>query len=81
MEPRKSKDNILSATRHDVEEMFLHNTFYIGEEGTSEADFPIFVQGLVDILYFDGDIKFCDREGVFSDELPVDAQDVYTTIN
>ena len=43
LEPGESKDNVLPATRHDVEEMFLCHTFYIGKEGTSEADFPAFV--------------------------------------
>ena len=73
MKPRKSKNNVLSATRHDVEEVFLCNTFYVGKEGAGEADFPIFVQHLVNVSYFDGDIKFHGEEGVFSDKLPVDA--------
>ena len=43
LEPGESEDNIFPATRHDVEEMFLGNTFYVGKEGANEADFPIFV--------------------------------------
>ena len=43
LEPGEFKDNVLSTTRYDVEEMFLHNAFYVGKEGASEVDFPIFV--------------------------------------
>ena len=63
-----------------MEEVFLCNIFYVGKEGASEADFPIFVWGLVDVLYFDGDIEFHGGEQVFSDKLPVDARDVYATV-
>ena len=81
MEPGESKDNIFPATRHDVEEMFLYDAFYVGKEGAGEADFPVFVQDLINVLYFNGDIKFCGRKGVFSDKLPVDARDVCATVN
>ena len=64
-----------------MEEVFLYNTFYVGKESASKADFPIFVWGLVDVLYFDGDIEFCGGEGVLSDKLPVDARDFCTTVN
>ena len=64
-----------------MEEVFLCNAFNVGKEGVGEADFPIFVGGLVDISYFNGDIKFCGGEGAFSDELPVNAGDVSTTVN
>ena len=43
LEPRQPKDNVFSATRHNMEEMFLYNTFYVGKEDASEVDFPIFV--------------------------------------
>ena len=43
LEPGEFKDNIFFATRHNVEEIFLCNAFYVGEEGTSKADFPVFV--------------------------------------
>ena len=36
--------------------MFLCNAFDVGEEGAGKVDFPIFVGGLVNILYFDGDV-------------------------
>ena len=81
LEPGESKGNIFPATRYDIKEMFLCNTFYVDKEDAGEADFPIFVQGLVDASYFDGDIKFCDGEGVFSNKLPVDARDVCTTVD
>ena len=64
-----------------MEEMFLCNDFDVGKESASKADFLIFVGGLVDISYFDGDVKLCSGEGIFSDELPVDAGDVSTTVN
>ena len=43
LEPGEPENNVLSAIRHDMEEMFLHNTFYVGKEGASEVDFPVFV--------------------------------------
>ena len=81
LELGEPKDDIFPATRHDVEEMFLHNTLYVGKKGAGKVDFPIFVQGLVNISYFDGNIKFHGGEGVFSNKLPVDAGDVCTTVN
>ena len=64
-----------------MEEMFLCNAFDVGKEGAGKVDFSIFVGGLVNISYFDGDIKFHSREGVFSDELPVNVGDVSTIVN
>ena len=64
-----------------MEEVFLCNAFNIGKEGAGEADFPIFVGGLVDILYFNGDIEFHGEKEVFSDELPVNVGDVSTIVN
>ena len=61
--------------------MFLCNAFNVGKEDAGEADFPIFVGGLVNVLYFNGDIKFRGGEGVFSDKLPVDAGDVSITVD
>ena len=43
LEPGEFEDNIFSTTRHDVKEMFLCYSFYVGEEDTSEADFTVFV--------------------------------------
>ena len=43
LKPGESKNNILPATGHDMEEMFLCHTLYVGEECTSEVDFPTFV--------------------------------------
>ena len=62
LEPGESKNNIFPAIRYDVEEMFLCNTFYVGKEGADEANFPIFVQDLIDVSYFNEDIKFCGGE-------------------
>ena len=81
LEPGESEDNIFSPTRHDVEEIFLCNAFYVGKEGTNEVNFSFFVWGLIVISYFDGDIKFHGGKGVFSDKLPVNAKDVYATVN
>ena len=81
LELGESKDNIFPATRHDMEEVFLCDAFYVDKEGAGEVDFPIFVWGLVDVSYFDGDIKFCGGKGVFSNKLPVNARDVCATIN
>ena len=64
-----------------MEEVFLCDALNVGKEDTSKADFSIFVGGLIDIPYFDGDIKFCSGKRVFSDKLPVDAEDVCTTVN
>ena len=43
LEPRKSEDDIFSFTRHDIKEVFLGDSFNVGEEGTGEMDFSIFV--------------------------------------
>ena len=64
-----------------MKEMFLCDAFDVGKEGADEVDFLIFIGGLVNIPYFDGDIKFCSGKGVFSDKLPVNAGDVCTTVN
>ena len=61
--------------------MFLCDTFDVGKEGAGEVDFPIFIGDLINIPYFDGDIKFCSGERVFSDKLPVNAGDVCTTVD
>ena len=64
-----------------MEEVFLCNVFDVGKKGASEADFPIFVGGLVNISYFDGDIEFCSGKGVFSDKLLVNAGAISTTVD
>ena len=61
--------------------MFLCNILNVGKKGAGEADFPVLVGGLVNVLYFDGDIKFCSGKGVFSDKLPVNTGDVSTTVD
>ena len=81
LKPGQPKDNIFSATRHDMEEIFLCNAFYVGKEDASEVDFPIFVGGLVNVLYFDRDIEFHGGKKVFSDKLPIDARDVCATVD
>ena len=43
LKPGQPEDDVFSATRHDVEEVFLCNTFYVDKEGASEANFLIFV--------------------------------------
>ena len=43
LESRKFEDDIFSFTRHDMEEMFLGNSFDVGEKGRGEMDFSIFV--------------------------------------
>ena len=43
LEPEKSEDDIFPSTGHDMEEVFLCNTFYLGEEDTGETDFSVFV--------------------------------------
>ena len=49
MEPRESKDNVLVATAHDIEEMFLGDLFDVHVKSTSEADCTSFVHGLVNV--------------------------------
>ena len=64
-----------------MEEVFLGDPFNVGEEGTGEMNFSTFVQGLVYVSDFDGNVKLCGGKGVFSDQLPVDARDVCTTVD
>ena len=79
-EPGESEDNVFSAVAHDIEEMFLGNSFNVCIEGTSIADCTSFVHSLVDIVNSDGGGKFLSGELVFSDKLPIDAGDVCTRI-
>ena len=81
LEPGKYKDDIFPPTGYDMEKVLLYNVFFIGEESAGEIDFPVFVQGLVDVSYFDRNIKFCGGEEVLSDKLPANARDVCTTVN
>ena len=80
VEPRESKDDILLATAHDVEEVFLGNPFNICIESTGVADSTSLVHSLINIVNSNGGGKFLSGEMMFPDELPVDAGDVSTRI-
>ena len=80
MEPGESKDDILLTTAHDVNEMFLGNSFNVHIKGASEADCTSFVRCLVNVANSDGGGEFFCGELMFSDELPVNAGDVSTRI-
>ena len=80
LEPRKSKDDILSATAHDIEEMFLDNPFNISVKSTSIADCTSFVCSPIYIVNGNGGGKFFSGELVFSDELPVNTGDICARI-
>ena len=80
MEPRESEDDVLSATAHDVEEVFLSNPFNVSIEGAGIMNCTSFVCGLVDVANGNGGGEFLGRELVFPDELPVYARDVHSGI-
>ena len=80
MESEESKNDVFSATAHDVEEMFLSNPFNVGIEGASVMDCTSFVCSLIHITNNDGRGKFLGEELVFSDKLPVDAGDICTRV-
>ena len=79
-EPRKSKDNVFSATVYDIEQMFLDNPFNICVEGASIADCTGLVCSLIYILDCDGEGKLFGGEVMFPDKLPVNARDISTRI-
>ena len=76
MEPGESKEDIFSATAHDVEEMFLSDPFDVCVKGVSIADGSGFVWSLIDVPDSNGRSKFLNGELVFSDELPVYTGDI-----
>ena len=80
MEPGKSKNDILSSTTHDIEEVFLNNPFNVGIEGVGVVDCTSFVCSLIHISDHNGRGKFLGRESVFSDKLPVYARDISTRV-
>ena len=80
MEPGESKDDLFSSTAHDIEEMFLSNSFNIHVEGVSIMDCTSFVHSLVYVVNSDGGGKFFSGESMFPDKLPVYARDVGTGI-
>ena len=57
LKPGQPKDNIFPTTRHDMEEIFLCNAFYVDKEDASEVDFPIFVEVW---------LMFCTLMGILS---------------
>ena len=79
-EPEDSEDDVCLTIAHDVEEMFLSNSFSISVEGTDVVNHAGFVWSLVYILDCNGRGKFFDRESVFPDKLPVNARDVGTRV-
>ena len=78
--PRESEDDILSATAHDIEEMFLGDPFDICIEGAHIVDHTGLVYSLVHISDCDGRGEFFSGESMFSDKLPVNAGDVGTRV-
>ena len=78
--PRESKDDVFTSTPHDVEKVFLSDSFYVGVEGASEADSTSFVHSLVDVTNSNRGGKFFCGEVMFSDKLPVDTGDVSTGV-
>ena len=80
MEPGEFKDDILLATPHVVEEIFLGDPFDVCIEDAGVTDCTSFIHGLVYISDCDGGGKFFSGELVFSDKLPVDAWDVGTRV-
>ena len=80
MKSRESKDDIFMSAPHDIEKVFMSDSFYVGVEGASEANSTSFVCSLVDITNGNGGGKFFHGEVMFSDKLPVDARDVSTGV-
>ena len=81
MEPGKSKDDILFATAHDIEEMPLSNLFKDHIKGTNIVDCTSLVYSLVYIPNCNRETKFFHRELVFSDKIPVNTGDIGTRVN
>ena len=80
VEPGESKDNVLLATAHDIEEMFLGDPFNICIESASIANCTSFVCSLIHIANSDGRGEFFSGKLVFSDKLPVYAEDICTRV-
>ena len=79
-EPGEPQDDVFLSTAHDVEEMFLDNSFNVGIEGASIVNCTGFVCGLVHVAYSNGGGDFLCGELVFSDKLPVYTRDVSTRV-
>ena len=80
MEPREFKDDVFSPTAHDVEEVFLGDSFNVCVKGVGITNCTGFVCSLVNVANGDGGSEFFCREVMLSDKLPVDARDVGTGI-
>ena len=80
VEPGESEDDVFLSTTHDVEEMFLNNSFNVGVESASITNCTSFVRSLVNVANGNGRGKFLSGESVFSDKLPVNARDVSTRV-
>ena len=80
MESGESKDDIFSATAHDIEQVFLGDPFNVCVQDESVTDCACFIHGLVDIVNGNGGGKFFSGEAVFSDKLPVNARDVHARV-
>ena len=74
VEPGESKDNIFLAIAHDIEEMFLSDSFDVCVEGAGVANCTSFISSLVHVADHDGGGEFLSRELVFSDKLSVNAR-------
>ena len=80
MEPRESENDVFLTTVHDIEEVFLGNPFNVHIEGASIMNCISFVHSLIYITNCDREGEFFGGELVFSDKLPVNAEDVCTRI-
>ena len=79
-EPGESKDDVFSSTAHDIEEVFLGNSFDVHVEGAGIMNYTSFVHSLVNIANGNGGSKFFCGEAMFSDKLPVNTGDVSTRV-
>ena len=80
VELRESKDDVFLATVHDVEEMFLDNSFDVYIEGVGVMDCTRFVHSLIHISDCDRGGEFVCGKSVFPDKLPVDAGNISTRV-
>ena len=74
----ESEDNIFLTVAHDIEEVFLSNSIYVGVEGTGVANHTSFVHSLAYVSDCDGGGKFFCGEFVFPKKLPVNVVDIST---
>ena len=79
-EPGESEDDVFVSTAHDIEEVFLGDSFDVGIEGASVTNCTSFVRRLVNVANGDGGGEFFHREAMFPDKLPVYARDVGTRV-